>query len=73
MAISEDVECGGEEWVGQIHQHADYYNLLYRDEEQEMTLYCKDAGVGLRPWSPLGRGILSRSLNDRSSKRDQTN
>lgn len=49
-----------------------YYNLLYREEEREMIPYCKDTGVGLCPWSPLGRGVLSRPWNDRSSKRDQT-
>ena len=26
-----------------------YYNLIYREEEQEMIPYCRDAGVGLIP------------------------
>ncbi|VUC24503.1 unnamed protein product [Clonostachys rosea] len=41
-----------------------YYNLLYREEEREMIPYCKDAGVGLVPWSPNARGVLARPWND---------
>lgn len=37
-----------------------YYNLLYREEEREMIPYCKETGVGLIPWSPVARGILTR-------------
>lgn len=36
-----------------------HYNLCYREEEREMNPLCKDQGVGLIPWSPLGRGFLS--------------
>ncbi|RMZ74615.1 Versiconal hemiacetal acetate reductase [Pyrenophora seminiperda CCB06] len=44
-----------------------YYNLLYREEEREM-----DSGVGLIPWSPIARGVLTRPWADRSSKRAET-
>ncbi|TLD21626.1 aldo-keto reductase-like protein [Venturia nashicola] len=37
-----------------------YYNLLYREEEREMIPYCKETGVGIIPWSPLARGVLTR-------------
>ncbi len=37
-----------------------HYNLLYREEEREMIPLCLDAGVGLVPWSPLARGLLTR-------------
>jgi aryl-alcohol dehydrogenase-like predicted oxidoreductase len=37
-----------------------HYNLLYREEEREMFPLCLEAGVGLIPWSPLGRGLLAR-------------
>ncbi|GME83913.1 unnamed protein product [Ambrosiozyma monospora] len=40
-----------------------YYNLLNREEEREMIEYCKLTGVGLIPWSPNARGILTRPLN----------
>lgn len=36
-----------------------HYNLLYREEEREMIPLCKDQGIALIPWSPLGRGFLS--------------
>ena len=38
-----------------------HYNLVYREEEREMNPLCLDMGVGLIPWSPLGRGRLTRS------------
>jgi 1-deoxyxylulose-5-phosphate synthase len=36
-----------------------HYNLIYREEEREMNPYCAATGVGLTPWSPLARGILT--------------
>jgi aryl-alcohol dehydrogenase-like predicted oxidoreductase len=38
-----------------------HYNLLYREEEREMTALCRDQGVGMIPWSPLARGRLARA------------
>ncbi|GAA4113157.1 aldo/keto reductase [Nocardioides fonticola] len=38
-----------------------HYNLLYREEEQEMNPFCLDQGVGILPWSPLARGRLARA------------
>jgi aryl-alcohol dehydrogenase (NADP+) len=35
------------------------YNLIYREEEREMLPYCRDAGIGVIPWSPLARGFLA--------------
>ncbi|TVY36037.1 Versiconal hemiacetal acetate reductase [Lachnellula occidentalis] len=49
-----------------------YYNLLYREEEREMIPYCRDAGVGLIPWSPIARGALARPFNDRSTTREKS-
>ncbi len=37
----------------------DHYNLLYREEEREMIPQCIDMGVGVIPWSPLARGVLT--------------
>jgi aryl-alcohol dehydrogenase-like predicted oxidoreductase len=37
-----------------------HYNLVYREEEREMIPLCVDEGIGLIPWSPLGRGLLTR-------------
>ncbi len=38
----------------------DQYNLMQREEEREMYGLCTDLGVGVIPWSPLGRGRLTR-------------
>jgi len=37
-----------------------HYNLVYREEEREMLPLCSDQGVGVIPWSPLARGLLTR-------------
>ncbi|KAI0737384.1 Aldo/keto reductase [Daedaleopsis nitida] len=36
------------------------YSLVYREEEREMFPTLKLFGVGSIPWSPLGRGLLTR-------------
>lgn len=36
-----------------------HYNLLYREEEREMIPLCLDEGIGVLPWSPLARGLLT--------------
>jgi aryl-alcohol dehydrogenase-like predicted oxidoreductase len=36
-----------------------HYNLVYREEEREMIPQCIDMGVGVIPWSPLARGMLT--------------
>ena len=50
-----------------------YYNLIYREEENEMIPYCNHIGVGLIPWSPVARGALTRPWHDREdSLREKT-
>ena len=44
-----------------------HYNLLYREEEREMIALCLSEGVGVMPWSPLARGLLTRPLRAPSS------
>ncbi len=36
-----------------------HYNLIYREEEREMLPLCLDQKVGMIPWSPLARGLLT--------------
>ena len=36
-----------------------HYNLVYREEEREMMPLCVDQGLGVIPWSPLARGLLT--------------
>lgn len=50
----------------------DYYGLLYRENEKEMNPYCQDSGVGLIPYSPLARGLLTRPYNSGITTRQQT-
>ncbi|KAI0355229.1 Aldo/keto reductase [Trametes cingulata] len=64
-------------WAYQFHQMQNYaithnltpfismqnhYSLIYREEEREMFPTLKSFGVGAIPWSPLGRGLLTRPL-----------
>jgi aryl-alcohol dehydrogenase-like predicted oxidoreductase len=37
-----------------------HYNLLYREEEREMVPLCLEHGIGMIPWSPMARGLLTR-------------
>jgi aryl-alcohol dehydrogenase-like predicted oxidoreductase len=36
-----------------------HYNLVYREEEREMLALCADRTLGVLPWSPLARGLLT--------------
>ncbi len=36
-----------------------HYNLAYREEEREMLPLCWEEGLGVIPWSPLARGLLT--------------
>jgi aryl-alcohol dehydrogenase-like predicted oxidoreductase len=36
-----------------------HYNLVYREEEREMVPLCLAEGLGVIPWSPLARGVLT--------------
>ncbi len=44
------------------------YSLLYREEEREMIPLCREEGVGLIPYSPIGGGPAGRQppLTDRA-------
>jgi len=37
----------------------DHYSLAYREEEREMIPLCREEGIPILPWSPLGRGFLT--------------
>jgi len=38
----------------------DHYNLMYREEEREMLLLCKEEKIAVVPWAPLAGGKLVR-------------
>ncbi|KAI0328021.1 Aldo/keto reductase [Cubamyces sp. BRFM 1775] len=46
-----------------------HYSLIYREEEREMFPTLKMFGVGSIPWSPLGRGLLTRPLGEETVRR----
>ena len=48
-----------------------HVNLLAREEEREMLPLCRDAGIGVIPWSPLARGRLTRDW-DASTARTES-
>ena len=39
-----------------------HHSLVYREEEREMFPTLDHFGVGVIPWSPLARGLLTRPL-----------
>lgn len=46
-----------------------HYNLIYREEEREMIPLCLDQKIGVIPWSPLARGLLT---GNRTRERNET-
>jgi 1-deoxyxylulose-5-phosphate synthase len=44
-----------------------HYNLINREEEREMLPLCQDEAIGVIPWSPLGRGRLTRPWQSQPS------
>jgi 1-deoxyxylulose-5-phosphate synthase len=49
-----------------------HYNLIYREEEREMLPFCQDQGVGVIPFSPLARGVLTRKTTPEETLRYQS-
>ncbi len=44
------------------------YSLLYREEEREMLPYCAATNVGVIPWSPLARGLVTRDWGTQTER-----
>jgi 1-deoxyxylulose-5-phosphate synthase len=61
-----------------------HYNLIYREEEREMIPLCRKEGIGITPFSPLARGLVTgerklanvgdtlRAQTDEYARRDYT-
>jgi aryl-alcohol dehydrogenase-like predicted oxidoreductase len=49
-----------------------HLNLLYREEEREMLPLCASEGIGVIPWSPLARGLLTRAWKSDPTRRSET-
>ena len=46
----------------------DQYNLIKREEEREMLPMCADMGVGCIPYSPQGKGRLTRPWGEQTQR-----
>ncbi|SMN21619.1 similar to Saccharomyces cerevisiae YPL088W Putative aryl alcohol dehydrogenase [Maudiozyma saulgeensis] len=44
------------------------YNLLYREDERDLNLYCQEHNVALTPWSPNSQGILTRPIGTQTER-----
>ena len=47
-----------------------HHSLVYREEEREMFPTLKHFGVGIIPWAPLARGLLTRPFKDTTTRGD---
>lgn len=45
-----------------------HLNLLYREEEREMLPLCREEGIGVIPWSPLAKGLLTRDWAEKTAR-----
>ena len=43
-------------------------SLVYREEEREMLPLCRDQGIAVLPWSPLGAGKVTRPWDTRTKR-----
>lgn len=57
--FAEALRIAGERGWARFDSMQNHYNLIYREEEREMIPFCRHKEVGLIPWSPLARGLLS--------------
>lgn len=46
----------------------DQYNLILREEENEMYPLCLEKGIAVLPWSPLARGKLTRPWGETTAR-----
>lgn len=46
-----------------------HYNLLFREEEREMTKLCAEDNIALTPYSALAAGRLAKHLGETSKRR----
>ena len=46
------------------------YNLLYREDERDLNVYCKKHNIALTPWSPTFKGVLTRPIGTHTFRYD---
>lgn len=49
-----------------------HYNLIYREEENEMIPYCQDAKIAIAPYSALAGGVLTHPWGKQPNDRSKT-
>ena len=49
------------------------YNLIFREEEREMTPYCKEENIAMTPYSALAGGRLSKKQGEKSKRLEEDN
>lgn len=45
-----------------------HYNMIFREEEREMALYCQIKNIAMTPYSALASGRLSRRMGETSKR-----
>jgi aryl-alcohol dehydrogenase-like predicted oxidoreductase len=53
--------CADQRGLARFISMQNNYSLLYREEEREMIPLCREEGIGLIPYSPIGGGLLAGS------------
>ncbi|MBR1737170.1 MAG: aldo/keto reductase [Firmicutes bacterium] len=48
-----------------------HYNLIFREEEREMALYCDEENIAMTPYSALASGRLSRRPGETSKRAEE--
>ena len=48
-----------------------HYNAIWREDERETIPFCRAEGLGLVPYSPLGRGFLCGGATTRRREKDE--
>jgi len=48
-----------------------HHNLIFREEEREMALYCRSENIAMTPYSALASGRLARPLGSTSKRLEE--
>lgn len=59
--------CAQNGWASFVSMQ-DQYNLIQREEENEMYPLCLERNIAVLPWSPLARGKLTRPWGETTAR-----
>ncbi|MBM3601266.1 MAG: aldo/keto reductase [Alphaproteobacteria bacterium] len=60
---------GGRHAFASMQNH---YNLIWREDERELIPFCKAEGIGLLPYSPMGRGYLCGAARNKGTTTERS-